>query len=43
VRGANVPNVVAMTKARHPAWVIFLGPVIGAVGALAGGKLKRRA
>jgi len=43
VRGSNVPNLVAMTKARHPAWVIFLGPVIGAVGALAGGKLKRRA
>src|SRR5215470_16952819 len=36
VRGSNVPNLVAMTKARHAAWVIFLGPVIGAIGALAG-------
>src|SRR5262252_7155523 len=43
VRGPNVPNIEAMTKARHPAWVIFLGPVIGAVGAVVGGKLKRRA
>src|SRR5436190_4277193 len=43
VRGPNVPNLQAMTKARHPAWVIFLGPVIGAVGAIAGGRLKRRA
>ena len=43
VRGSNVPNLVAMTKARHPTWVIFLGPVIGAVGVLAGGKLRRRA
>jgi hypothetical protein len=43
VRGPNVPNLEAMTKARHPTWVIFLGPVIGAVGAIVGGKLKRRA
>ena len=43
MRGPNVPNFEAMTKARHPTWVIFLGPVIGAVGAIAGGKLKRRA
>jgi hypothetical protein len=43
VRGPNVPNLEAMTKARHPTWVIFLGPVIGAVGAIAGGKVKRRA
>lgn len=43
VRGPNVPNLVAMTKTRQPAWVFFLGPVLGAVGAIAGGKLKRRA
>lgn len=42
VRAGNVPNMEAMSKARHPAWVIFLGPVIGAVGVLIGGKLKRR-
>lgn len=43
VRGPSVPNMVAMTKARHPMWVIFLGPFIGAVGAVVGGKLKKRA
>ena len=43
VRAGDVPNMEAMSKARHPSWVIFLGPVIGAVGVLIGGKLKRRA
>lgn len=43
MRTANTPNMEAMVKARHPVWVVFLGPVIGAVGALAGSKLKRRA
>src|SRR5258707_70224 len=32
VRAGNVPNMEAMSKARYPAWVIFLGPVIGAAG-----------
>ena len=41
VRTGNTPNMEAMSKARHPAWVIFLGPVIGAVGVVIGGKLKR--
>ena len=43
VRAGDVPNMEAMSKARHPSWVIFLGPVIGALGVLIGGKLKRRA
>lgn len=43
VRTGNVPNMEAMNKARHPSWVIFLGPVIGAIGVVAGGKLKRQA
>ena len=42
-RTANTPNMEAMVKARHPVWVVFLGPVIGAVGVVIGGKLKRRA
>lgn len=42
VRTGNVPNMEAMSKAHHPAWVLFLGPVIGAVGAVIGGKLKRQ-
>jgi hypothetical protein len=43
VRTGNVPNMEAMSKARHPAWVVFLGPFLGAVGVMIGGKLKRRA
>jgi magnesium-transporting ATPase (P-type) len=42
IRAGNVPNMEAMSKARHPAWVIFFGPIIGAVGVVIGGKLKRR-
>src|SRR5215831_13753747 len=42
VRAANVPNMVAMTKARHPVWVIFAGPLIAALGIVVGGKLKRK-
>ena len=42
VRTGDVPNMEAMSKARHPTWVMFLGPVIGAVGVVIGGKLRRR-
>ena len=42
IRAGNVPNMEAMSKARHPTWVVFLGPVIGAVGVVIGGKLRRR-
>jgi hypothetical protein len=42
IRTGNVPNMEAMNKARHPSWVVFLGPVIGAVGVVIGGKLRRR-
>ncbi|HSV33804.1 MAG TPA: hypothetical protein VLH87_06735 [Pyrinomonadaceae bacterium] len=42
VRTGDVSNMVAMQKARHPTWVIFLGPVIGALGVVVGGKVKRR-
>jgi len=42
IRTGSVPNMEAMSKARHPAWVIFLGPVIGAIGVVIGGKLKRQ-
>jgi hypothetical protein len=41
LRSGNVPNMEAMSKAQNPTWVIFLGPVISAVGAAIGGKLKR--
>lgn len=42
VRFGPVSNMDAMKKARHPSWVIFLGPFIGAAGVVIGGKLKRR-
>src|SRR5216684_5965542 len=42
VRTGNVPNMEAMSKARHPTWVVLLGPFIGAVGVVIGGKLRRR-
>ena len=43
MRTANTPNMEAMVKARHPVWVVFLGPVIGAVGVVICGKVRRRA
>ena len=42
VRTGSVPNMEAMSKARHPTWVVFLGPFIGAVGVVIGGKLRRQ-
>src|SRR5712691_6946400 len=42
VRIRNVSQKDARDKARHPMWVVFLGPVIGAVGVVIGGKLKRQ-
>lgn len=41
VRTGDVPNMVAMSKARHPMWVIYLGAVIGSAGVAIGGKLRR--
>jgi hypothetical protein len=41
VRIGNVSQKDARDKARHPMWVVFLGPFIGAVGVVIGGKLKR--
>ncbi len=41
MRTANTPNMEAMVKARNPVWVVFLGPFIGAVGVVIGGKLRR--
>ena len=42
VRTASVPNMEEIQKARHPAWLIFMGPIIGAVGVMIGGKIKRQ-
>ena len=42
VRTGEVSNMEAMSKARHPNWVVFAGPVIAAIGVALGGKLKRK-
>ena len=41
VRSGAVSNMEAMNKARPAAWVVLLGPVIGAIGVIIGGSLKR--
>lgn len=38
----DVPMFEAMQKAEEPRWVPFTQPVIGVIGILIGGKLKRR-
>ena len=42
VRIGYVSQKDARDKAIHPTWVVFLGPVIGAIGVVIGGKLRRR-
>src|SRR5215813_11766550 len=42
VRTGNVSQMEAMTKANEPLWVPFTFPIIGAIGVLIGGKLKRQ-
>lgn len=39
-RTRDVPNLEAMMKAKQPAWVALLLPVIGVAGVLAGGRMK---
>lgn len=40
LRMGDVPNMEAMMQAQTPVWVAFLNPLLGAVGALLGGRLK---
>jgi len=42
VRTGAVTQTEAMQKAREPIWVPFTFPIIGAVGVLIGGKLKKK-
>lgn len=42
LRTGTVTQTEAMQKAREPIWVPFTFPIIGAVGVLIGGKLKKR-
>lgn len=41
-RPADVDMQTATQNAIQPAWVAFLNPLVGAVGVLLGGRLKRR-
>lgn len=40
-RAADVPNMEAMMKAQTPLWVALLNPIIGAVGAVVGGRIRK--
>jgi hypothetical protein len=42
VRAGNVSQMEAMQKANEPIWVPFTFPVIGAIGVLIGGRLRKR-
>jgi hypothetical protein len=42
VRAGDVPMFEAMQKAKEPPWVPFTFPIVGVIGVLIGGKLKRR-
>jgi len=41
VRTGNISQMEAMQNATQPAWVPFTFPILGAIGVLIGGKLKR--
>ena len=41
-RGAEVGNIEAMMNAKQPDWVAILNPIIGAIGVMAGARLRRR-
>lgn len=42
-RTADVPNMEAMTKAQTPVSISILNPIIGIVGAMIGGRMRREA
>lgn len=41
VRTSDLSNIEAMQKATQPLWVPFTFPILGAMGVLIGGKLRR--
>jgi hypothetical protein len=40
-RPADVPNMEAMTKAQTPLWIALISPIIAAVSAVIGGRLRK--
>jgi hypothetical protein len=42
IRTGDVGNTEAMSNARSPTWMNLLNPVLGAVGVLIGGRMRRR-
>ena len=42
IRAGDVPMFEAMQKAKEPPWVPFTFPIVGSIGVLIGGKLKRK-
>lgn len=42
-RAGDLPNMEAMMRARQPAWVALLLPLVGAAGVVVGSRLRRDA
>lgn len=40
-RPADVSNLEAMSKARTPIWLAILNPIIGIIGVMVGGRLRK--
>lgn len=40
-RTTDVANMEAMTKAQTPLWIAILNPIIGIVGAVVGGRMRK--
>ena len=43
VRLGDVSNFEAMQKAKEPSWVAFANPILGAIGVMAGARLRKPA
>ncbi|MGI9078172.1 MAG: hypothetical protein ACR2G6_12725 [Gemmatimonadaceae bacterium] len=41
IRGTDVGNIEAMMNGKQPTWVALLNPFVGAIGVMAGARLKR--
>ncbi|HEU5180509.1 MAG TPA: hypothetical protein VFW45_06940 [Candidatus Polarisedimenticolia bacterium] len=43
VRSGDVSNFEAMKRAKEPSWVAFTNPILGAIGVVAGARLRKPA